>query len=322
METKTKSMLAFALCMALAAGIYVWSYPLNQGKVSISTGMDETLVKKGGEIIPCPTDPCLISMKSGTHQVTVEKSGYLPETKTVTFRRFKTESIEMSLKKIPTLKESSVVPAERKFLEKALPPELEKGGVLSFAWDSKGEKLAFLDPADLKLKLWVNGDSKIVTPFGDTAFAMRLLWAPNQEVLLGSSGRNLYRIDTKAASKKKTVLPFDPTHFLWSGQGDFILANDSKNKVYQVEGSTVVAKVTGLGIDLSKASWSQDGKLIYAILETQENRTSIRAFDMSDGTEIEITAKFDFPVSKITMDESGNLYLFNNRQQNWYRLDY
>lgn len=322
METRTKTYIAFALCMALAAGIYLWAYPLNRGKVAISAGMPDALVKTDEGTIQCAAEPCVISLTAGIHSLTVQKDGFFPEVAKVAVKRLQTEPLSLTLKKIPGLKESQVVPAEEKGKDKPLPGALEKQGVVSFAWDSKGEKMVYLDPADEKLKLWLDNASKTVTPLKGGISPMRLMWAPAQNLIVGVAGRDLYRIDPVAASKKKAILAFDPTHFLWSDQGSFILVNNSENKVYRLENSTLAVQGLDLNVDLSMAAWGRDGKLVYTAFDKQENRTTVKAYDLANGLESEITAKFDFPISKIITDANGSIYFFNDRQQNWFLLDY
>ncbi|MBI5422293.1 hypothetical protein HZA44_04130, partial [Candidatus Peregrinibacteria bacterium] len=216
---------------------------------------------------------------------------------------------------------SQVVPAEKKKQEKPLPEALANQGVESFAWDPQGEKMAFWDPADEKLKLWSNNVVKTITPIAKGPIPLRWVWAPSQALVLGVAGRDLYRIDLQSTSKKKAVMAFDPSHFMWSNQGDFVLVNDPENKIHRLMGQTLTPESVDLGVNLEKAVWSRDGKLIYAIEDAKENKTTVKAYDFDSKAESEITVKYDFPISKIVTDENGSIYFFNERQQNWFLLD-
>ncbi|MBI5422080.1 PEGA domain-containing protein, partial [Candidatus Peregrinibacteria bacterium] len=103
MTNKTKSIVAFAICMALAAGIYLWTGPLNRGTVSITGETANALVSTIEGTTQCVADPCLVSMTSGMHELTVQKDGFFPEKVKVAVKRFKTESVQVAVKKIPNL---------------------------------------------------------------------------------------------------------------------------------------------------------------------------------------------------------------------------
>lgn len=322
MTTRTKSIVAFALYMALAAGIYLWTGPLNRGTIAITGEIGNSVVSTVEGTTQCAADPCLVSMTSGIHELTVQKDGYFPEMMKVMVKRFKTESVTVALKKIPSLKESQVVPAEKRRQEKPLPEAFANQGIESFAWDPKGESMAMWDPSDEKLKLWSNDVLKTITPLKKSGIPLRLVWSPAQDLLLAVAGRDLYRIDTQAAAKKKAIMGFDPSHFTWSDHGDFILVNDPKNKVHRLAGQTLAPEALDVNVNLEMAVLARDGKLIYAVASAEENKTTIKAYDFASKLESEITAKFDFPISKIVTDENGSIYFFNDKQQTWFLLDF
>jgi hypothetical protein len=323
MNQRTKNKVIFGLLMAMAAFIYLWYYPLDRGSVSVSVGLPDYLLTTLSQTIQCPTDPCLLSQKTGTVELKIQKNGYFPETVKVKIIRFKTEALPVQLKKVPTLKETAVVPTESATnQEKPLPEGLESKITMAPAWDDKGEQLAYLDKGDEKVKVWSNGTAKIITPLVNIGEGLKFLWSPKNTLLAGLVGNELYFIDTQKASRKKIVVGFEPQGTLWSQNGEALLMNEGPDKVYQLDPQGNKPILIALKADLRQATWDTNGKLIYFVVDEKVNQTQVFAYDPTTNESTEVVTKYNFPLSKITRDASGSIYFFNPNLKSWSVLEY
>ncbi len=323
MKNRTKNILVLAFTLVLAGVIYAWYYPLDRGSVSVSTGLTDYWVMAADQSVRCPLDPCVISLKTGSRTLTLRKDGYFPGTAESNVERFKTESIVVQLKKIPTLKESLVVPTEPITIEKKpLPSDLSQATILAPVWDEKGEKLAYVDLGSNEVKVWADGTSKIVTPLENLGEGFKFIWAPNGSTLAGLVNEDLYIIDTQMSSRKKIQLGFVSKNAKWSPSSDFLILNDGQNKTYKMGITGEPVSAMGLQVDLGNAVWDQDGRLIYFAVNDTDNQTKILAYNLTTGESTEIVTKYDFPISKIAKDANGAIYFYNPKLANWSVLDY
>ena len=323
MKQQKKNKAIFILLMAMAAGIYLWYYPLDRGTVSVSVGLSDYLLITQSQTIQCPTDPCALSQKTGTIELKIQKDGYFPETSKVKIRRFKTEALIVQLKKVPTLKESLVAPTESPSMEnKPLSDGLDPTSISTFVWDSKGERLAYLDKTDEKVKIWSDGTAKVITPLKNIKEGFKFLWSPSGTLLAGLVGNELYFIDTQKASRKKIMIGFEPQSTLWDLGGGALLINESQDKIYKLDPQSDKPTPLSLKADLRNAVWSTDGKLIYFLVDEKANQMKVLAYDPTANESTEIVSRYDFPVSKITRDVSGAIYFYNPNLKNWSVLEY
>jgi len=322
MKSRTKSILGFLGFMAFALFVYIWYYPLNKGKVEVRITPSGGFVAIDGLVTQCPQDPCVISLKTGSHEVKMQKDGYFPETVKVSIQRFKTEAAGASLKKIPTLTMSAVTPQKKASIEKALPDVWATLGIKTYTWDSKGEQLALLDPADEKIKVWSGGQTKVITALKGLGGGLALEWAPDGKTLLGHLGRDFYWIDIERASRRKMILGFDPLRLRWAPQSDSILINDAKDQIYQLEGGSLTSKPLSLNINLDHVVWDKDGKnLVFFRYDPKANTSTIEAYNPAADETQNITTKYNFPISEIATDDSGAVYLYHEAEKSWYVLE-
>jgi hypothetical protein len=323
MKQQKKNKLIFGLLMAMAVGIYLWYYPLDRGSVSVSVGLPDYLLIGISQTVQCPTDPCLFSQKTGTIELKIQKDGYFPETAKVKIKRFRTETLAVQLKKVPTLKESLVAPAESPSMEnRPLPDNLDPTSISAFVWDTKRERLAYLDKSDEKVKIWSGGTAKVITPLKNIKEGFGLLWSPNATLLAGLMGDELYFIDTQKASRKKIMVGFEPQGTLWGLNGETLLVNESQDKVYKLDPQENKPIPISLKADLRNAAWDPNGKLIYFLVDEKANQTKVFVYDPVTDESTEIISKYNFPVSKITRDVNGTIYFYNTNLKNWSTLEY
>jgi hypothetical protein len=321
MRKRKKNYLGFALILSLAVFIYLWYYPLDKGNASVTVGLTGYWVLGSDFSADCLTDPCLVSLKSGLHDLQIRKDGYFPGSASIDVHRFKTTEVAVNLRKIPSLKLSVVVPALKEdFSTKPIPQNLSAADVVAPTWDEKGEKLAFLDRGSGQIKVWSDGTAQPITPLKNIGVGFTMVWAPDQVNLVGIDRQDLYLINTKAASRKMVKMEFVPTNLTWSPDSGFLLANDANAKVYRI-GLDGLWSPMNLVLDLKNAVWGNAHSLFYYAQDEKENKTVVKAFDLSTQETTEILTKYDFPVSKITLDVNGAVYLYSESQNGWYSLE-
>jgi hypothetical protein len=323
MKKRTKSILVFIITLVLAGAIYAWYYPLDKGGLSVSVGLTDYWVLASDLSVQCPLDPCLISLKTGTRTLEIRKDGYFPVKAESEVKRFRTETIVVQLKKIPTLKETAVIPAEPISVDnKPLPTDMASADILGAAWDAQGEKLAYVDLGDNTVKVWSGGAAKTITPLENLGKGFQFLWAPNDSELVATDDQDLYLIDTQLASRKKFQLGFVSQNPKWSPKSDFLVLNDPQNKIYKMGVGGEPPSPMEFQVDLGRSVWDSDGRLIYYSEDDQNNQTKVLAYNLSTGESTEIVTKYDFPLSKIAQDKNGAIYFFNPRLASWSVLDY
>ncbi len=323
MNTRLKNILIFIITILLAAGVYIWFYPLNKGVLSVTTGLDNYSIANS-ENVQCSQNPCEITLSGGPHNIKIQKDQYLTKTVNVYIKRGETSKISVELQKRPTLNVSSIIPPDKKSknLQK-FPEELKNLSILAPTWNKTGNKLAFLDLSDNRLKIWEEDkDLKLVTTLKNMQDGFELFWSPDQTYLLGNIREDIYFIDTKNASRKKHILEFSPRNIVWSLESNYLLANDNQNNLYKINFSEGLIEPLKIMLNLGNAAWNNVDTLIYFSYNQKENKTVIVSHNIATQEKKEIIEKYNFPVEKIGSDEDNAVYFYNSDLENWYKLDY
>lgn len=322
MEQQTKNYLFFAFSIALAAGIYVWSYPLNKGTAKISIGMTDYLIVSNLVSISCKTDPCLITLKAGSHDLNIQKDQYFPKHITVTIARGQTTDALIQMEKIPSLIEQSSAPETARINPPAIPDFINQEESLALSWDNDFSVLAFIDKNDEKLKVWDGKKLGTITTLKNLRESFELHWGKNDNFMVGIEGKNLYFIERMEASRNKIILPFEPHNLIWSPNSLYLLVNDENLKVYQLKFSNNQLNPLELEIDLSQAVWIEENTLIHYDYNSQENKTMIQEISLETEESDEIMVKYNFPISRIAASEEREVYFYNSEIEKWHLIDY
>lgn len=319
MANRIKSIFIFIITILLSAGVYIWFYPMNNGKLIVTTDQNQYSIIAGGKSIPCDSDPCEITLKSDIYNIKVQKNNYLPETIKVRIQRGRTSEISVKLKKNPTLNPVSEAPEEKEL--RGLPEKLKGMSATTATWDLNEEKLIFLD--NNKLKIWEeNGDLKTITTLRNIGDGLNLYWAPNENNVLGNIRDETYFINIDKASRTKQILKFIPKNITWSPGGKYLLANNTDNKLYKIDFSEKSVKPMETTLDLNNAVWNTDNSLIYFNYDQKENQTTISYFDVLSVKKTEILIKNDFLIEKIVADNNNIVYIYSPDLESWNQLDF
>lgn len=323
MSNRAKSILIFIVMVLLIGGVYFWFYPLNKGKMEIMTGHSDYSIDVRGESIECPQDPCIVTLETGDHILTIQKDTYYSETIIINIKRGETIKTSVELRKIPTLTVSQIIPKDsRKKSLKELPEELKNLSILAPTWDQTEKKLVFLNLNDNKLKIWEeNKDLKVITTLKNIGEGFELYWSPNQIYLFGNIKEDIYFINTSKASRKKQVLDFTPQNIIWSLGSDYLLVNDEANNLYKIDFAQESLEPLPKILNLSNAVWESKDSLIFFSYNEDENKTTIENYNLLSQETEEIITKFNFPLSEIALDANNIIYFYNSDEKTWYYLE-
>ncbi len=301
MSTRLKNIFIFLITILLAGGVYIWFYPMNKGSLSVTANQSQYSLLIDGESILCDLDPCKTVLKSGFHNITAQKSGYLPETINIQIKRGDIKNVSIDFKKTPVLNPSSVIPEEKQTLK----------------------ELPFLDSKDDKLKIRKEGgELKIITTLKNIRGQLNLYLSSGGEYLLGNVGYEFYFIDIKKTSRKKQVSDFVPKNITWSPGSKYLLMNNLTNELYMVNFATQLIEPIEVALDLNNAVWSDENNLIYFDYDEEGNQTTINHFDVLSAKKTQILTKNDFPIEKIVADEDNIVYFYNPDLASWHQLDF
>lgn len=321
MENSTKNKLVFLASLLFATGVYAWFYPLNKGDLNITTGLENYLASIGSQTIQCPKDPCSIRLKSGAYSVRIQKEKYSLQDFQVTVKRGKTNELSVTLKKIPNLTVSPIIPEDKKeTVEKEIPEELKSVSLLAPTWHTNNQ-LAFIDLNDDRLKIRnEKGETQVITTLKNLNSEFVLYWSPEANRLAGKSINDIYFIDIEKASRKKFTLDVLVKNIVWSPSGEFVLFNNSQNDLYKInfKGSVTPMKIE---LNLKNSVWIDRENLVLFVNGKDVNQVTIEKFNLTSFEKSEILRKFNFPINDISIDDKGVIYFYNRNLESWYYLD-
>jgi len=323
MTIRKKNILVFCFMLLLAVGIYVWSYPLNKGKLSVSANVTGYQIISDEIILECPQNPCILSLKTGVHSIDIQKSGYLSEVLNIQIKRGRTTDAPVGLIKIPTLNVSETAPEEKTKPKKSISETLDGLSIISPSWNLDESSLAYIDINDEKLKIWKSdNDISVITPFKNISKDFELFWSPDNQYLLGKEGNNLYFINISKASRKKSVIAFAPKNIIWPKSSGLALFNDESNDVYQADFADETIKPLSITFDLGNTVLDKEDNLISYINDIEGNNATIESFNPALNVKKVIMTKYDFSIGKISADDEKKLFFYNTKDEKWYDLDY
>lgn len=322
MTIRTKKIIGFIITILLATGVYVWSYPLNKGSLSITADNTGYSVTSGKITTQCAQNTCTIKLKAGINNITITKNKYFTETINVFIRRGKTSSVTVKLKKIPSLTISQSAPKNETKTQK-LPSELDQSQISASTFDESGALLAYLDKKDNKLKIWDNKNaSQIITILNNVGVNFTLYWSPDQKYLFGSDDKDIYFIDIKKASRKKEILSFTPSNITWSLNSDYLVLNDDKYNLYKIDFAAKKTDQLKTVVNLKNSVWNKDGELVYFTYDTTSKTSKIESFDPVNLKSRLILTEYSFQISEAVLDDKKELNFYNPDKKAWYKLDY
>jgi len=322
-SSRFKNLLVLSLTFLFAAGIYIWFYPLNKGVLEVTANITPYLITTDNISTSCAQNPCIIKLKTGLHNITIEKDGYFSDSVSIDIERGRTKNYSSELKKIPSLNVSTAIPSFETRPKKNLPRALENLAISAPAWDQNETNFAFIDKGEEKLKIWGPDENfKIVASLKNVSNDFNLYWSPDNQFLFGVENNNIFLIDVTRATRKKIVLGFNPKNATWFPDSKFLLINDDENNIYKID--PLNAKVIPVAVifNLGNAVWDINNMLISYTYDSKENKTTIESLDPETGDKKIIVTKYNFPLSKILTDKNKKIYLYNSETESWYELDY
>lgn len=317
MKKNKANKLVFLFSLLLAAGIYGWFYPLNKGTLELKTGLQELKVLIDGVESPCPADPCTTRLKSGLHELLIQKDDYTTLSQRFFIKRGKVTTIQADLERVFTLEPSVIVPKIQETPARPLPKRLR---AISYTWNKNLTRLAFLDSEDERLKIQEpDNASRPVALLKNLDSSPLLHWSPDEETLVVQENQNLYWIKIKEGSRRKKELSFLPTALSFSPQSSLLLLNDGSKNLYQLSESERV-ETLGLAADLAQSAWINETTLLFFITDVEARRTDIKTLDPFLGQAVTLTVKFDFIGRRLSWDPENQMVYIQKDSGDWYEI--
>jgi hypothetical protein len=294
MSTKSKTLIAFLIMLALVGGVVSWMLVLNTGKVAIHARVPFT-VQAGNLYQQCNEDPCVISMRAYEYKFRVEKAGYFPYQETATLKRWKTVDLYPELKFIPYIEEKSLSPDDfagdetqdsrnitkkgGKFILMQGEEETEipfEGNVLTYSWGSDDNLLYVEQDEDTqKLFKWNLTDTPtLITQFQSLT---EPIIEGGQKHILVLENEKTYKVDTE---KKRKELIFDKeiAGIEWNPSGTAALLETKLEGLpllilfHDEDGSAVRLPIQS---SLARTEWRNDDEILF--ITFQELNDDLRA---------------------------------------------
>jgi len=323
MNPKIKKIIVLLITIFIAIAIYAWFYPLNKGYLNVTANITNYSIASDGQSIKCPQKVCKIKLKSGSHNVRIQKDGYFWEDIRVIIKRGNVSKATTNFKKIPTLKKDSSTPTFKEEVKRTLPPLLKDISPIAPTWNKSGTALTFVDKKDNRLKIWdkKNG-AQTITVLKNLGKNFNLNWSLKNKYIFGSDDKDVYFIGVAKAKRKKDVLTFMPKNITLPSKGDYFLANDDKNNLYKIDLLKQKVEPLKSELNLQNSVWDKYGKLIFFTYDKVNNQTVINYYNFSSNKSNVIKYMLEYKFEKIKKDEKGDIYLYNSGDKSWYKLDY
>lgn len=320
MTQKTKNSLVFLACALAAAGVYAWSFPFNRGTLELKMGGAGYRALVDGEEVPCPEDPCLARLKTGSYTLLVQKEKHITLSQPITIKRGKVTRVETELKRQYVLEETSVIPKPIK-PKRALPAALENRAI-GWEWNGDESRLVYLDSADERVKIRdLAGVEQPVTVLKNIEPPLNLYWSDDETLLLGNQGKDLYFIDVKTGARQKKTIAFEPRNLHWSPNTPSLFFNAEADELYRMDFKDKTPRAIGIALNLKNAAWMEDGALIYFVSEAGKNATDLKTYDPETGLQSDLTTKFDFLATRLVFDASGKTAYVQKEDGKWFALE-
>jgi hypothetical protein len=322
MTNKTQNILIFAVMAILITLVVVWFYLLNEGKLIVTTGVNDYVIYANNLQTICPKDPCEIKLKIGRYDVRFEKDGFNTASSQITITRGEITAVKFEAKKKMEIEKSSGLPSDVKPAP-SIPKELNEKDIIASKWNAENSRFLFLDKNDGRLKIMEpGGEIKLITTLKNIPPPINFYWSPGEKYILAGKESGLYFIDVNTGSRKKQVLDFIPEEIIWSKTDDFLLANGESNSLYKIYWANPEnTEKLDIALSLGKSVWINDTTLMTYDTDVKNNQTEIWTYDLANMTRESLAAKFDFPINKIIYNpEQNTAYFYNERESGWYEM--
>jgi WD40 repeat protein len=318
MNRPLKPIIGFLGFLGAAIALYAWYYPLNKGQISVHSNIGGYEIRAGKRSITCPEDLCEFYLPTGYSQLTASKEGFVPVSFEIDLARGDRAEQKITLHRIPSL-ERAATPPELEPAKNELPAELRGKGILHFAWHQDGEQLAYLDPADGRLKIFREGQNpRRVTALRNIPDDLEFVWSPDGGRIAAFSEKAVYRISTEDNTRQKTETPGAVKALNWSPDNAHLVLTDPDNKVTLIHEPGGVIENPGISIDLKLSAWLGPDRLIFA--ENQRDSVRFASLDPSTGTVTQILEKSGIQAGE-AVKQKNQIYFLDLRENIWYAIE-
>lgn len=282
--------------------VFVWMVVLDKSTVSVSAPGTYTLEVtgdgvKGVKKVACSTDPCLLSVPSGTYTLIAHRDGYAPAQTVVVTTRGETTSVVLAFSIIPAVTEVGTLDAADPMVTNALSAtNLSRLFPIDIDPTHGKQRLRFQDESTKKWSIWAY--------FDRTLEGAKVFPHPDLKQAIvsgkGGDGTDLYLID--GAKLERTFVAHVPPMdgLWWSPDTSWVLIHLSSESYALLDVMSGVVREWPFTFSPDKVTWSHNGRLIFATtgrVSSLVNQESASALEIAkailDGSLATPTAAFE-----------------------------
>lgn len=305
------------IILLLSGAVYAWFYVFNEGIITFhASGLSDYSVTHDDFNSYCEEDLCTLRLPIGFYNLSLIKEGYFELNQTVQVSRGQTQVIKLHFIPIPQLVVSPVIPVDEEGdVNSILPNALLDRAIFSPAWNANATKLAFIDSADQRLKIWHQQNIRSITPL--SVADLHFEWSPHERYLFGYKNDAFYFIDLKEARRYKIMADFMVTSAMWSPDEQYVLVNSHEGQLYRFSLSDQQIVPLSFAIDLKQARFLSPESLIF-FSSLEEGGSSIQQFDPVSQLTHELI-QTPLVMNEIRLSQ-GKVYLRDRDRSTWYLL--
>ncbi len=271
---------------------FVWNVFINKGTLKISAETPFTVEIFDGETFTCDESPCEIKQKPGLKTLQISKEGFLSQIKTIDFKRWSTEEINLIFELEPYIEKIENFPAEQETPDYEMVFDEEKNmQKLVNKNDELSHALAYF-PRSINADKIFGGDSA---------------------ALIITTGKTIYRVNFIKNTREK--ISGMPDKILWG-----IWSPDAKSFVFKTEDSPlywILNEDNGIWkLDLetesTRASWTYFNELVFITSQSTSPVTRTGNYSNYVSVSSEKITSFNLGYYHPGEDSYGKLSLFSD----------
>ncbi len=271
MNFHVKTLLVGTVTVALCAAVFVWIVVLDKGTLTVVGETPYSIEVDGGNLKVsekknCSSDRCSLSVPKGDYEVTLTKTGYFDESRSVSILRQQATTLEVAFTFIPTVESLGNLETVPQTLALSFEEE-DPSEAFTFEWDATYEKqhLVYTDPETDESTTWAYFDRTLTDPL--------VIPHPDLEKALvvdrEGGAHSLYLVDGVNFERSYLGALMNVEDAEWNIDGSMVLVKTA-DSLWLVTIEETSLMEWALAIPLGKVVWDGEGRLVFATDENLE----------------------------------------------------
>lgn len=266
-----KALLIGTITVALCVFVFLWIVVLNKGTVTFSAEPSYTITVTGNRIkglrtIECNTNPCMVSLPTGSYSATLTKDGYFDFVADFNVLRGQTLNLTTMFEFIPTVQE---ITADETVLSSLSKPE-DLSARFSLVMDKTYQKqrLDYTDPVTQEIVAWVYFDRPL-----ENALIVPSTQLDRALVVDRAQTDNMMYLVNHSTSQRTYVGSLQNVNeALWNFSSNLMLVrtitSNGEVGIWLVDTDKPLLTELPLSLSLEKVIWDDSNRVIFV---TQQN---------------------------------------------------